>query len=691
LWAYLVVVGYAISKYDLMAIPVVIGRAVAFFITAAIFWVGYGGVCWVLNGGNFGHMSMGWWVVTGVYFLGGVAPFFRSVQTRLQTSAYRRFLNIRYDFDDLIQQTSRELVKATTREEVLRAIYQLQTNLDISDSHAIVRTDDGAFECLHITPVTQLRVPDVLMTLPIDHDLIRLLPHQAVMDSRRLDQVLQDWIRQLTHRRRTLVLAIHAFNHLEAVFLLGPKLSEEAYTKKDEALFHIVLNHATTVVERIEKTTVTQRLMTELEESNAQLEVKATAAIELAKQHFHQAAMASLSAGIAHEIRNPMAAILGSSEHLALSLGAMQDDVLTRPRRMTPDPLIKPSSDWLVPLTLGDVIPDVGGDESAAHAWYHFLVAHDWVDDRGMIRAHFDKALPLLTDDCPDGLRPYRPAIQLRLRWIHAMGLISQFLTVVSVQIPRILAITDTMMKYGVSGGGIHRYTFAKLDGIDNELSSGLFQVLIDNGYIDSNGCGLARLHDAHDDLLATIAAYLPDSLQHHAVSLAAWLHHIPGGCKRPVDLGQLLTQTVEMLAGECSKKGIRLHSIDPLQTVWVLGDEHRLQQAFLNLLLNAKQSMEKKPSPLSGHRLGIELQATPDDRVLVAVSDTGGGMTPDQQEKIFDPFFTTKSGAKSHNIGLGLSIVKEVILNHDGSIAVSSSLKEGTRFSVSLPMWHGS
>lgn len=686
LWLYLLVVGYAISKYDLMAIPVVIGRAVAFVMTVAIFWVAYLAMCWVMGGWSW-QVPAGWLVATGVYLV-GVAPFFRSVQSRLQTTAYRRFLNIRYDFEDMVQQTSRELVAATTREAVLEAIYHLQETLDISDSHAIVRTEAGLFECRHITPLHPSASPVHDTQLSMGHCLIRSLPKRAVMDSRVLDREAQEWVRQLTHRRRTLVLAIHAFDQLEAVFLLGPKLSEEAYTKKDEALFHIVLNQAMTVVERIEKTQATERLMAELEQSNAQLEAKATAAIELAKQHFHQAAMASLSAGIAHEIRNPMAAILGSSEHLALSLGAMQHHAMGMRRRMTPDPHATPSSDWLVPLAPTDLSLDVGGDVSMAHGFHRYLVAHEWVDEGGLIRGHFDKVLPLVTaDELPDPLKPHAASIQLRLRWIHAMGLMSKFLTVVSVQIPRILAITDTMMKYGVSGGGIHRYTFAKLDGIDNEQSSVLFQLLGDAGYIDSNGCGLDRLHDDKDTLLATIRQALPDSLQHQAVPLMALLHHIPGGCKRSVDLVQLLNQTVGMLEGECNKKGIRINSHYPSHAIVVRGDEHRLQQAFLNLLLNAKQSMEKKAPPPVGHQLAIHMQVQADDRVMVSISDTGVGMTPNQKEKIFDPFFTTKSGSKSHNIGLGLSILKEVILNHDGCIDVSSVIEEGTTFCVVLPM----
>lgn len=691
LWAYLIIVGYAISKYDLIAIPVVIGRTVAFVMTAAIFWVGYLAIWWVMDGWSLTTISTGWWMVTGVYFLGGVAPFFRSVQHRLQTSAYRRFLNLRYEFEDIIQTTSHELVAATTREDVMQAIYHLQENLDIVDSYAIVKTDAGFFECRHMTPLAPARSSVLPDRIPVSHCLIRSLPLRAIMDSRSLDREAQEWVKQLTHRRRTLVLAIHAFDQLEAVFLLGPKVSEEAYTKKDEALFQIVLNHARTVVERIEKTTVTHQLMGELEDNNAQLEAKATAAIELAKQHFHQSAMASLSAGIAHEIRNPMAAILGSSENLALSLGAMQSHAVGGRMRMTPDPLARSSTDWQVPLSTTDLMVDVGGDAALARLLDDGLRAQGWVDDNGLIRGHFNKPLPPWSDhEWPIALIPHRDAIQLRMRWIHAMGLTTQFLTVVSVQIPRILAITDTMMKYGVSGGGIHRFTFAKLEGIDNEQSGILFQVLGEEGFIDQNGRGLPALYDDREALLTTIRRVLPASLQHQVIPLVSLLHHIPGGSKRPVDLAHLLKQTVGMLEGECNKKGIRINGGYPSHTVWVRGDEHRLQQAFLNILLNAKQSMEKTSPPSGGHQLTLRLDVMDEgvgvSRSMVSISDTGAGMTPDQKEKIFDPFFTTKSGGASHNIGLGLSILKEVIVTHEGVIEVESAPNEGTVFRVLLP-----
>jgi signal transduction histidine kinase len=103
-----------------------------------------------------------------------------------------------------------------------------------------------------------------------------------------------------------------------------------------------------------------------------------------------------------------------------------------------------------------------------------------------------------------------------------------------------------------------------------------------------------------------------------------------------------------------------------------------QLNQVWMNLLVNAAQAVSGE-----GHvRIRTRLEG---DAVLVAISDTGCGITPEHQNKIFDPFFTTKPVGEG--TGLGLSIIYGIIERHGGSIKVESKPGDGATFTVSIPV----
>jgi two-component system NtrC family sensor kinase len=109
-----------------------------------------------------------------------------------------------------------------------------------------------------------------------------------------------------------------------------------------------------------------------------------------------------------------------------------------------------------------------------------------------------------------------------------------------------------------------------------------------------------------------------------------------------------------------------------------VSGVEHKLQQVFLNLLLNAKDAMPR------GGWLSLRTAVEP-ARVMVEVADTGGGIPSEHLARIYDPFFTTK--AINQGTGLGLSIAYGIIREHDGTIECDSTVGQGTRFVLSFPV----
>lgn len=146
------------------------------------------------------------------------------------------------------------------------------------------------------------------------------------------------------------------------------------------------------------------------------------------------------------------------------------------------------------------------------------------------------------------------------------------------------------------------------------------------------------------------------------------------------VDINRLLDSSLknaEVTAG--GKKELTVHfernfSADlPLIVI----DPSQIQQVFLNLLLNALDTMEGEGTiTASTRKLSAEI-------ISIEISDTGKGMNAASLEKIFSPFFTTKA----KGTGLGLSICKRLVEQHGGNIEVHSQLHKGTSFVITLPL----
>ncbi len=112
-----------------------------------------------------------------------------------------------------------------------------------------------------------------------------------------------------------------------------------------------------------------------------------------------------------------------------------------------------------------------------------------------------------------------------------------------------------------------------------------------------------------------------------------------------------------------------------------VLGNDGRLSQVFLNLLINAARAIEEGHPDENEIRVRTWLQA---GEVLIEVSDTGVGVPEAHIERLFEPFFSTR--APGAGAGLGLSICHNVVRSHGGRIDVQSEVGVGTRFIVRLP-----
>ncbi len=172
---------------------------------------------------------------------------------------------------------------------------------------------------------------------------------------------------------------------------------------------------------------------------------------------------------------------------------------------------------------------------------------------------------------------------------------------------------------------------------------------------------------------------------------------------KERLPLKNLIEETIRFVKGQVPT-GVAITLTVP-DDIIIIADKQRIQQAFLNLIKNAIESFpdnkgviaikaEKRRAieDVEDERIGIYNYmkyrgkcTLEDDTVDIEIRDNGAGMPIDVLPKIFDPFFTTKEVGRG--AGLGLSIVHEIIEEHDGCIAVDSAPGKGTTFLIRLPI----
>jgi two-component system NtrC family sensor kinase len=184
-------------------------------------------------------------------------------------------------------------------------------------------------------------------------------------------------------------------------------------------------------------------------------------------------------------------------------------------------------------------------------------------------------------------------------------------------------------------------------------------------------------------------------SIERAAGNGARLVHHLLAFARKqrldpqPTDLNDTVIQLAEMLAGTI---GVRTHistELDP--ALWLaMADASQVETAILNIVLNARDAMP------SGGRLTIStanvratdpsrpLDIEPRDYVMVAVSDSGIGMTDDIRARAFEPFFTTKEVGKGS--GLGLSQVYGMARQSGGTVTIESAPDRGTTVRLYVP-----
>jgi len=146
------------------------------------------------------------------------------------------------------------------------------------------------------------------------------------------------------------------------------------------------------------------------------------------------------------------------------------------------------------------------------------------------------------------------------------------------------------------------------------------------------------------------------------------------------VDAREVIEEVILLTRSKCSAAHIRLScKLPPPGTARIRGDRPQLEQAVLNLVLNALEAMKERGEL----KLGVRVVG---DAVRLTVQDTGQGMGKEVAARLFEPFLTRRTGGT----GLGMALVRRTVEAHGGSVRVRSKVGQGTRVEIHLPVWAG-
>ena len=146
------------------------------------------------------------------------------------------------------------------------------------------------------------------------------------------------------------------------------------------------------------------------------------------------------------------------------------------------------------------------------------------------------------------------------------------------------------------------------------------------------------------------------------------------------VDLNEIVRDTILILSPLATARKFDVRTVFFSEPLPIKGDQVQLQQVLVNLIVNAADAMSDVPRA----ERRVTISTAPDDNFAeVSVSDAGPGIGRDKLKEVFEPFSSTKP----QGMGMGLSIARTIVENHDGLIWAENKIGEGAVFRLRLPL----
>ncbi|QTA82582.1 Two component system response regulator/histidine kinase, PAS and HAMP domains-containing [Desulfonema limicola] len=222
--------------------------------------------------------------------------------------------------------------------------------------------------------------------------------------------------------------------------------------------------------------------------------------------------------------------------------------------------------------------------------------------------------------------------------------------------------------------------------GIAHELNQPLTVIKTASSFLIRK---LKRSEKIKDEILQTMT----EEIDAHVIRASKIINHLrefgrkSSVIKEEVNVNEAIEKAIEMFVQQLRLREIRLHkNFDP-DLPLVLADSNRLEQIFVNLLINARDAIEEKWEdkfvPDGSKEIDIRTEFI-NNEVKIIIADNGTGIPQNIKDRIFEPFFTTKKVGRG--TGLGLSISYGIVQDYDGIINIETVENKGTKFIIRFP-----
>ena len=681
-------IGFAIIKHDLMDIRVVITKSLSWLMTVlSLLSIFVLGTLAFVHWGNV-QTSVNF-ILWGSLFITLTALAFERVRLFIQTPLETKFLKGNYDLNSVVKDIASNLYKVQSREEIVQVIGQtFVEKVQIKNIYAVLINDSASEETcsdfkVYMFEPKENKPFDTEIAIKSDDPLIEFLrPYGDVTEWNQLQARIKECLSGLVIGKGSVLVPLHSARYFYGFFIIGPKLSEDSYSDQDRALFSAIVTQIMVIFDRISVNEMLQLKNSELTQLShhykslsEQYKQDKEIALSKAKEISHRAALAGMTLGVSHEIRNPLVSVLNGSEALRLKLVGLEGK--------DPDP-------WSLEIT-PQIFSDIIHNQEEVALFLEWLHSNHYVTDTHLIDIDCPEINPFYgvnSFDLPDAIKPYEKPLMDRFREMFKKTVIITHLEDVEKHCDRVVMISNSMMQYG-STKGVSKKLFLRIKGFDDKMAEDLFSELTSKEYFDPYG-GTLEKYKPDDPAFQLDLSEKFQPYSQTIIDLVRTTSNIP---KSSLDISDPLGVALKMIKSVYYGKRSVEYDIHCAHTKLVLGESTRLFQVFNILLNNAMEAMLNEP-PDKKLSIVIQTEDAPFlslngdaiNGVMVSIQDTGEGIAKENIEKLRNPFFTTKSPGGGKNSGLGLSILYEVVEKHAGKVEVSSIEGVGTTFRVYIP-----
>lgn len=589
----------------------------------------------------------------------------------VQTPLEKKFFRGHYDVEKIIIQLSQTLVYMNDKNDIFKLIVnEFVNDLETKNSYYIYRESNQ--ELFHLVQSrTGVTLAEFSPTSPL---LTFFSGHGGIKSLEKLPKDVRDELLGMPFLPGSLFFSIHSIREgLQGIIIIGPKLNQGAFTTQDYNFLRALSNQILVVFERISFREKLEEANRKLKEHKDELEHQVRIEVQRSKELLEaaqvlsrQAALANLTKGIAHEIKNPI-------NNMKINVHAIRDDI----EQMNYLNVVHENETWKGRVSLNALIAVCNSNKYAADI-FSVLLEKGYIDSSGRLTELFRPQYLDFVFELPSDLKTFEHDVDIYLRhtlikkryWLLTETLDEEF--------NRITRITSSMLQYGATGTGVTNTAFSDIMSFGD--SSMLWDELVNNGYLNASGFVEEKFNPSTPGFGLDISDYFKP----FEASIISIILNNPYALKNKLDVNSLIRDVSNICSGRFSKDYIKYEEC--LREVpMILGSRDALKQCLINIFDNSVDALLKKVKNERSLFIQTECSLFKNSKnkfvegVCISIKDTGCGISKEDLSKIRDPFFTTKSKTGGQNAGLGMPFVYQTVEGHNGRISIESDEGVGT------------